>query len=103
MSIIQAQRQNLYLKSATVVRAPGDNSCLYHSLSYNLNREELYNNVYEISNGFTIRHLVNDYVRENLSEVIWTSREVCESFAEAIVGEGYTTSDYYTRTVLEVV
>jgi hypothetical protein len=63
MAITQAQRQILYLKSATVVRAPGDNSCLYHSLSYNLNREELYDNVYEINDGFTLRHLVNDYIR----------------------------------------
>ena len=100
MAIIQAQRQILYLKSATVVRAPGDNSCLYHSLSYNLNREELYDNAHEINNGFTLQHLVNDYIRENLSVVIWTSLEVCESFAEAIVGEGYNTSDYYARMSL---
>ena len=80
-----------------VVQAAGDNSCLYHSLSYSLNREELYDNVHDINNGFTLRHLVNDYIRENLSVVIWTSLEVCESFAEAIVGEGYTTSYYYAR------
>jgi hypothetical protein len=36
----------MYLKSATVVKQPADNSCLYHSLNYNLNHEDLYNDVY---------------------------------------------------------
>lgn len=96
----QVPCQELYLKSARVVQAAGDNSCLYHSLSHNLNHEDLYTNVYETNNGFTLRHRVNDYIRDNLSKVIWITPEVDETFAEAIVGDGYTTSDYYARMSL---
>jgi OTU-like cysteine protease len=93
--------QEIYLKSARVVQAAGDNSCLYHSLSHNLNHEDLYSNVYdETNNGFTLRHRVNDYIRDNLSKVVWITPEVCETFAEAIVGDGYNTSDYYARMSL---
>ena len=70
----------MYSKSATVVRAPGDNSCLHHSKSYILNREDHYNNIYEVNNGFTLRQQVNDYVRENHARVIWVSPEFAQTF-----------------------
>jgi hypothetical protein len=74
--------QVMHLKSASVVQAAGDNSCLYHSLSYDLNHEEMYSNVYDENNdGFTLRHLVNDYIRDNLFKYIWTSPDICEIFA----------------------
>ena len=79
---------DIYLKSATLVKAARDNSCLYHSLSHNLNHVDLYGN-----NGSTLRQLVNDYIRDNLSKVVWTSPEVCETFVEAIVGDGSNASD----------
>jgi hypothetical protein len=60
-------------------------------LSFNLNREEMYSNVYDTNNGFTLRLLVNDYIRDNLSKVVWTTPLICESFAEAIAGEGFST------------
>jgi hypothetical protein len=75
--------QVMHLKSASVVQAAGDNSCLYHSLSYDLNHEEMYSNVYdENNNGFTLRHLVNDYIRDNLFKYIWTSPDICDIFAD---------------------
>ena len=79
---------DIYLNSATVVHAARDNSCLYHSLSYNLNHVNLYSN-----NGFTLRQLVNVYIRDNLTKVVWTSPEVFETFEEAIVGDGSNASD----------
>jgi hypothetical protein len=94
--VIEHHYEEKYLKLARVVQAAGDNSCLYHSLSFNLNREEMYSNVYDTNNGFTLRHLVNDYIRDNLSKVVWTTPLICESFAEAIAGEGFSTSEYYT-------
>jgi hypothetical protein len=94
--IIQSNFEENYLKSARVVQAAGDHSCLYHSLSFNLNRAGLYSNVSDANNGFTLRHLVNDYIRDNLSKVVWTTPLISETFAEAITGDGYTTSDYYT-------
>jgi hypothetical protein len=94
--VIEHHYEEKYLKSARVVQAAGDNSCLFHSLSFNLNREEMYSNVYDTNNGFTLRHLVNDYIRDNLSKVVWTTPLICESFAEAIAGEGFSTSEYYT-------
>jgi hypothetical protein len=89
--------QVMYLKSASVVKAAGDNSCLYHSLSYNLNHEEMYSNVYD---GNNVYDLVNDYIRDNHSKYNWTSPDMCETFAEAIVGDGFNTSDYYVRMSL---
>jgi hypothetical protein len=87
--------QVMCLKSASVVKAAGDNSCLYHSLSYNLNHEEMYSNVHdENNNGLTLRYLVNDYIRDNHSKYIWTSPDICETIAEAIDGDGFNTSDY---------
>jgi hypothetical protein len=94
--VIEHHYEEKYLKSARVVQAAGDNSCLFHSLSFNLNREEMYSNVYDTNNGFTLRHLVNDYIRDNLSKVVWTTPLICESFAEAIAGKGFSTSEYYT-------
>ena len=94
--IIQSQYEEKYLKSATVVEAAGDNSCLYHSLSFNLKRVESYSNVYDANNGFTLRHLINDYIRDNLLKVVWTTPLFSETFAEAIAGVGFGTSEYYT-------
>jgi hypothetical protein len=91
--VIEPHYEEKYLKSARVVQAAGDNSCLFHSLSFNLNREEMYSNVYDTNNGFTLRHLVNDYIRDNLSKVVWTTPLICESFAEVIAGEGFSTSE----------
>ena len=87
--------QEIYVQSAVVVKSAADNSCLYHSLSFILNYVNLYSN-----NGFTLRRTVNDYIRDNLLKYVWTSPEVCETFTEAIVGEGYNTSDYYATMSL---
>ena len=63
---------DVHLQSATIVLADGDNSCLYHSLSHSLEHAHLYSNVYDgTNNGFTLRHLVIDYIRNNLSKVVW--------------------------------
>ena len=71
--IIQSHYEENYLKSTRVVQAAGDNICLYHSLSFNLNREELYSNVYDANKGFTWQHLVNDCVRElRFERFSWT-------------------------------
>jgi OTU-like cysteine protease len=43
---------------------------------------------------------VNDYIRDNHSKYIWTSPDFCETFAEAIVGDGFNTSDYFVRMSL---
>ena len=94
--IIQSQYEEKYLKSATVVEAAGGSSCLYHSLSFNLKRIELNSNVYDANNGFTLRHLVNDYIRDNFLKVVWTTPMFSETFAEAIAGYGFSTSEYYT-------
>jgi OTU-like cysteine protease len=56
----------------------------------------MYSNVYDTNNGFTLRHLDNDHIRDNLSKVVWPTPLICESFAEAIAREGFSTSEYYT-------
>ena len=87
---------DIYLQSAVVVESAADHSCLYHSLSFLLNHVNLIS-----TNGFTLRRSLNDYVRDNLSKLIWTSPEVRETFSEAIiVGERCNTRDYYVRMSL---
>jgi hypothetical protein len=84
----------MFLKSATAVSSAGDHSCLYHSLSFLLCRENLYD-----KNGFIMRQLVNDYIRDNLFKVVWTSPCNSEPFFDAIHGEGFVTVYGYTVTV----
>ena len=86
----------MFLKSATVVSAAGDNSCLYHSLSFLLCRENLYD-----KNGCIMRQQLNNYIRDNLFKVVWTSPRNSKPFCEAIRGEGFTTSGYYARMALD--
>jgi hypothetical protein len=38
-----------------------------------------------------MRQLVNDYIRDNLFKVVWTSPSNSEPFFDAIHGEGFTT------------
>ena len=88
--------QDTYLQSAVVVVSAPDNSCLYHSLSFLLNHVNLYSN-----NGFTLRRSLNDFIRNNLSKLVGTSPEVCDTFSAAIIfGEGYSTRDYYAKMSL---
>ena len=68
----------MYLKSATVVSASGDGSCLYHSFSYILNREKLYT-----ENGFPLRHVLHIYIRAHLNKEIWKRPDYCETYEEA--------------------
>ena len=86
----------MFLKAATVVSAAGDNSCLYHSLSFLLCRENLYD-----KDGFIMRQQLNNYIRDNLFKVVWTSPRNSEPFCEAIRGEGLDqapTPDLHTAT-----
>ena len=53
--------RKMFLKSAKVEIAPGDGSCLYHSLSFNLKHEKLYSD-----DGFALRRHLNNYIKENL-------------------------------------
>ena len=81
---------DIYVKSASREHMAGDNSCLYHSLSFCLKHFNLFTN-----NGLFLRHSLNDYIRDHLSNVIWTTPVICETFAEAIVGDGSNLSDYH--------
>ena len=92
---------DVYLQSATIVPADGDNSCLYHSLSFSLDHAHLFSNVYVgTNNGFRLRHLVIDYIRNNLSKVVWIAPEISSTFAEAIIGDGSIINDYFARMSL---
>jgi hypothetical protein len=90
----------MFLQSATVVKQPADNSCLFHSLHYNLSYEDLYNDVYKENTGFSLRTEVNEYIRDNPAHVIFPTPDVPETFAEAIAAEGYCRTDYFNRMAL---
>ena len=95
INFVMISDEKMYLKSATVVTASGDHSCLYHSLSFNLNLEKLY---YE--DGFSLRHELNKFIRANLTKEICTAPEFCETFEEAIIGDDFTPSGYFDRMSL---
>ena len=84
MSCEQGSTQMLYLKSGTVVKQPANNSCLYHSLNFNLGHEDIYKDVYYEHTGFTLRKEVNYYIRDNHAKVIWITPDLPETFADAI-------------------
>ena len=85
------------VKLATVSKQLADNSCLYHSLNFNLGHEDIYKDIYNEHTGFTLRKEVNEYIRDNHAKDIWIRPDVPETLADAIAAEGYTRTNYFNR------
>lgn len=62
--------ETLVLSKALVVKQPGDNSCLFHSISFLLSFYDIAPSLHEVSSGFELRSTVCSYIRDNSSTYI---------------------------------
>ena len=60
----------LVLSGARVVKQPGDNSCLFHSISFLLSYHVIVPSLHEMSSGFELRSMICSYIRDNPSTYI---------------------------------
>lgn len=83
----------VYLSGARVVKQKGDNSCLFHSLSYCLS----YDDIYDSSSGFCMREMIANFIRDNEDTVICIAPNEHRTLSEAVAMDGLTCSSYSAR------
>ena len=96
------------MRDARVVRQRGDNSCLFHSLSFCLTYAGIVacidedNDISGVS-GLRLREQICSYIRDNEDVVISISPDEQRTLSEAVGMEGYTCLSYCAkmRNVME--
>lgn len=80
-----------------MVKQRGDNSCLFHSLSFCLSYDGIVSNIHEDLSGFVLREQICSYIRDNEDVVISISSDEHRTMSEADGMDGYTCSSYYVK------
>lgn len=88
---------NVTLWGARVVKQLGDNSCLFHSLSYCLSYDDIVESVHNCTSGFLLREQICFYIRDNADTVISIAPEEQRSLSEAVGMDGHTVSSYCSK------
>ena len=85
------------LRDARVVPQRGDNSCLFHSLSFCLSYDGIVPSIHDDMSGFRLREEICSYIRDNEDVVISIAPEEQRTLSEAVGMEGFTCSSYCAK------
>ena len=85
------------LSDARVVSQRGDNSCLFHSLSFCFSYDGIVPSIHDDMSGFRLREQIFSYIRDNEDVVISISPDEQRTLSEAVGLDGYTCSSYCAK------
>ena len=85
------------LRDARVVPQRGDNSCLFHSLSYCLSYDGIVPSIHDYMSGFRLREQICSYIRDNEYVVISISPDDQRTLSEAVGIDGFTCLSYCAK------
>ena len=85
------------LSDARVVSQRGDNSCLFHSLSFCLSYDGIVPSIHDDMSGFRLREQICSYIRDHEDVVISISPDEQRTLSEAVGMDGYTCSSYCAK------
>ena len=77
-----------------MVRQPGDNSCLFHSLSFLLSYHDIVPSLHEQSSGFELRSTICSFIRDNPSSFIYLSSDLISSIEDALYLDNFSCLSY---------
>ena len=78
------------LSDARVVSQRGDNSCLFHSLSFCLSYDGIVPSIHDDMSGFRLREQICSYIRDHEDVVISISPDEQRTLSEAVGMDGFT-------------
>ena len=87
----------IFLKDARIVRQPGDNCCLFHSLSYCLWDEGVVNYVHDEFSGFELRANIFSFLRDNGDVNVSLAPGVVTTISRALQLDGSSCEAYYQK------
>ena len=80
-----------------MVKQRGNNSCLFHSLSFCLSYDGIVSDIHEDLSGFVLREQICCYLRDNEDVVISISPDEQRTMSEAVGMDRFTCSSYYVK------
>ena len=84
----------LVLTGARVVKQLGDNSCLFHSISFLLSYHDIVPSLHEMSSGFELRSMICSYIRDNPSTYISLAAGLISTIADALSMDNFNCLSY---------
>ena len=85
------------LRDARVVPQRGDNSCLFHSLSFCLSYDGIVPSIHDDMSGFRLREQICSYIRDNEDVIISISPDEQRTLSEAVGMDGFTCLSYCAK------
>ena len=85
------------LRDAQVVPQRGDNSCLFHSLSFCLSYDGIVPSIHDDISGFRLREQICSYIRDNGDVVISIAPDEQRTLSEAVGMDGFTCLTYCAK------
>ena len=95
--LCDADTPDVFLSSAFVVHQPGDNNCLFHSLSFSLSHCSIVNSVHDIQSGFSLRASILAFIRDNGDFMVCLAPSVVASISEILSLDGHTCLSYFEK------
>ena len=90
-----AENGPVILSRARVVRQPGDNSCLFHSLSFLLSFHNIVPSLHVMSSGYELRASIGTFIRDNPLTYITLSDGLVSTIEDALSIENHTCLTYF--------
>ena len=88
---------DVFLRDARIVKQRGDNSCLFHSLSYCMWYSGVVTSDHDEFSGFELREHICNFLRVNGQVLVSLTPDVVESIAAALLMDGSSCEAYYRR------
>ena len=88
---------DVFLRDARIVKQRGDNSCLFHSLSYCMWYSGVVTSDHDEFSGFQLRENICNFLRVNGEALVSLTPDVVESIADALLMDGSSCEAYYRR------
>ena len=85
------------LRDAQVVPQRGDNSCLFHSLSFCLSYDGIVPSIHDDMSGFRLRQQICSYIHDNGDVVISISPDEQRTLSDAVGMDGFTCLSYCAK------
>ena len=88
---------DVFLRDARVVQQLGDNSCLFHSLSYCMWCSGVVMSEHDGLSGFELREDICNFLRDNGNVLVSLTPDVVVSISEALAMDGSSCEAYYLK------
>ena len=94
VSFSPSSADSLIPSGARFVKHPGDNSCLFHSISFLLSFHDTVPSLHEVSSGFELRSMICSYIRDNPSTYISLASGLISTIADALSSDNFNCLSY---------